>query len=117
MYNKWVTKLGEIAARRIRSARESAGLTQAELADFLGITRAAVTGLENGRSTLTLQHLEVLPEILGRPMAYFLGLGEGAQDITPDEQELLNAYRAIPPGPYRRFALDTIQLWSKFQGD
>jgi transcriptional regulator with XRE-family HTH domain len=95
-YNqKTMTDLGKLAAQRIRDAREGAGLTQAELADALGITRAAVTSIENGRSTLTLRNLEELPRILHKPLTFFLGLDSG---LTADEAELLELYRALPPG-------------------
>lgn len=85
--------LGRIAAQRIREAREAAGLTQVELSDYLGITRDAVSKIENGRSTLTLQHLEQLPKILNRPIEYFLGLDTG---LTSEEEYILGLFRALP---------------------
>lgn len=104
-------ELGKLAAQRIREAREAAGLTQAELGDALGISGNAVTKIENGRSTLGLQHLEQLPKILNRPIEYFLGLDTG---MTPDEEELLALYRRLPQtGPARRQVLLVIQaLWN-----
>jgi transcriptional regulator with XRE-family HTH domain len=96
-----MTDLGKLAAQRIRDAREEAGLTQAELADALGVTRAAVTSIENGRSTLTLKNLEELPRILHQPLAYFLGI---ETDLIPDESEFLELYRALPEGFPRQSA-------------
>lgn len=99
--------LERIAAKRIKQAREAKGLTQAELADNLGVTRALVTSLENGRSTLTLKHLEALPQILYKPISYFLGLDS---NLSFDEEELLALYRSLPStGPTRRFARAQLQ--------
>lgn len=100
-------ELGKLAAQRIREAREAAGLTQAELGDALGISGNAVTKIENGRSTLTLKHLEELPKILNRPIEYFLGLDT---DLTAEEERLLALYRRLPTGgPSRRSALAVIE--------
>lgn len=96
-----MTDLIKLVARRIRDAREAAGLTQAELADALGVTRAAITSIENGRSALTLKNLEELPRILNQPLSYFLGI---ESDLTPDESELLGLYRALPEGFPRQSA-------------
>ncbi len=99
--------LSKIIPKRIKQAREAAGLTQGELADYLGVTRALVTSLEAGRSNLTIQHLEILPKILHRPISFFLGLT--IEGLTPDEEELLMFYRSIPSaGPFRRFALSLV---------
>lgn len=92
--------------KKIRQARQAAGLTQGELADALGVTRALVTSIENNRSTLTLKHLEMLPDILSRPIEYFLGLDTG---LTDDEAELLAWYRATPPKA-QGFILDFVQV-------
>jgi transcriptional regulator with XRE-family HTH domain len=106
-YNKVVGNLEKIAAKRIKQAREAEGLTQAELADSLGVTRALITSLENGRSTLILKHLEVLPKILHRPISYFLGLDT---NLTADEEELLALYRSLPTtGPLRRFVMAQVR--------
>jgi transcriptional regulator with XRE-family HTH domain len=100
-------ELGKLAAQRIREAREAAELTQAELGDALNISGNAVTKIENGRSTLTLQNLEQLPKILNRPIEYFLGLDTG---MTADEEQLLAAYRRLPKtGPARASALAVVQ--------
>jgi transcriptional regulator with XRE-family HTH domain len=66
--------LGIIASQRVREAREAAGLTQAELAEYLHISRDAVSKIENGYSVLSLKHLAALPNILHRPISYFLDL-------------------------------------------
>lgn len=48
--------------RRIRSAREAAGLTQYELADLLGVTRPSVQMMERGSQRI---HLHVVIAVAG----------------------------------------------------
>jgi HTH-type transcriptional regulator, cell division transcriptional repressor len=57
--------------RRIASARTTAGLTQQELADRLGVTRRSVQGYESG-SVAPYRHLDRLSTLLGRPAGWFL---------------------------------------------
>jgi transcriptional regulator with XRE-family HTH domain len=106
-------KVNEVIGNRIRAARENAGLTQAELGDHLGLTKAAIGKIESGQNALTLKNLFELPEVLHQPLSYFLGI-----DIsqTPDESELLELYRSLPPGFPRESArgilrtlLDTVR--------
>lgn len=100
-YNTHVESLRTIVARRMRQARESAGLTQGELAEYLGVTRALVTGVEAGRVTLTLEHLEKLPKLLNHPTEYFLGIT--IPGLTEDEQSVIDCYRQLPlTGPHRK---------------
>lgn len=100
-------ELGKITAQRIREAREAANLTQVDLAEYLGITRDAVSKIENGRSALTLRHLEKLPEILNYPIEYFLNIDMG---LSPQEEQLLATYRRLPKtGPHRAGAVKMIQ--------
>lgn len=99
-------KLENLVPKKIKQARQAAGLTQGELADALGVTRALVTSIENSRSTLTLKHLEMLPDILNRPIEYFLGLDTG---LTDDEAELLAWYRAMP-AQAQGLILDFVQV-------
>lgn len=115
------TDLSKLVAQRIRDAREAAGLTQSELADALGVTRGAVTSIENGRSDLTLKKLEMLPRVLNQPLSYFLGI---KTDLIPDESELLQTYRSLPPGFHRQSArgilrtlLETSRRNPEIEGD
>lgn len=104
--------LREITSQRLKAAREARGLTQADLADHLGISSDAISKIETGNSTLTLQHLEKLPGLLGQDLAYFFGIDPPLPaDLTDDEKLILNAYRTLPPGSEaRRFAYHSV--WS-----
>jgi transcriptional regulator with XRE-family HTH domain len=53
--------LGEEIARW----RRARGLSQAQLADALGVTRTNVSGWENGRTRPTRRHLDALVDVLG----------------------------------------------------
>ncbi len=52
---------------RIRALREERGFTQQELADDVGLSRAALVNMEQARQRISLHHLERLGEHLGVP--------------------------------------------------
>lgn len=96
--------------RRIRVARLAAGLTQADLGERIGMTRASVANLEAGRqrsqvhlwvllaATLGVEPVALLPEVPaevlpGAAAAADL-LGEFAYD---DRAELVGPFRLYPP--------------------
>ena len=89
-----MSQLGAIIAERIRLAREKTGITQSELAAELDVTRANVSGIELGRTQITVRQLEKLPNIFEMPLIWFLGL-EGALELTEDELDLLFVYREL----------------------
>jgi transcriptional regulator with XRE-family HTH domain len=60
-------------SERIRRWREAAGLDQFELAEAMGLTRAAVYQWETGSTTPTIVSLEKLVEVLGITMERFYG--------------------------------------------
>ncbi len=57
---------------RLQEAREACGLTQAALADLLGVTRQAVSQYERGRDTPRPNRLPRLAEVLGVNPRFFL---------------------------------------------
>lgn len=104
-FNVIIENMGDVRqmiVARLRAAREDAGLTQSEVADALGIARSSYTQIETGRNTLSIEHLALLPAILHKPVAYFLGLATG--DLASDEAELLELYRTLNEDR-RRFVL------------
>lgn len=64
-------------ASTIRSLRLSKQMSQSELGDALGVTRAAVYQWEKGRSVPQIDHLQELARFFGVPLATLLG-GEAA---------------------------------------
>lgn len=65
-------------ANRIKSLRESAGMTQAELAKQLGITRSGVNAWEMGVTVPSTQYIVELAQFFGVSTDYLLGLRNGA---------------------------------------
>lgn len=61
-------------AVRVREARKESGMTQEELATAVGVTQAAVTQWETGKSTPTLPVLIRLSETLGCTIDFLAGV-------------------------------------------
>ena len=57
---------------RLRAARETAGLTQVEVARRLGRPQSYVSKSESGERRLDVVELLELAEVLGRPLTYFV---------------------------------------------
>src|SRR5688572_5361430 len=69
---------------RIAKARDSAGLTQEQVAEHLGFARTTQVAIEQGRRRVSAHELYVFAQVLGRPLDYFLGLGAwGDLDFRP----------------------------------
>ena len=49
----------------MRLLRKGAGMTQAEMAEVLGIERTSMTNTENGRQVVTLDRLSKLADFVG----------------------------------------------------
>jgi transcriptional regulator with XRE-family HTH domain len=72
---------GEDLATRIRDERHYVGLSQADVAEALGIPRAAVSALETGRRRVSGLELKRLAELFGTSVDRLLGR-ESHQDET-----------------------------------
>lgn len=79
---------------RVRALRESAGLTQAQLADKVGLTNRAVGAWETGRSKPRLDKLSQLAEILGTT-PYYLMNGDGPERVESRAASATVPMRAI----------------------
>jgi transcriptional regulator with XRE-family HTH domain len=84
-----------VIGSRVRAARESVGLTQGELGDYLGgLSKTSISKIEAGQNALTLKNLMALPEILDRPVVWFLGIDTGYSDIEVELCAILRSYRS-----------------------
>ena len=101
------------SAHRIRLARRTAGLSQAQLALELGVQRSAVSHWEAQRGKPSMTHLRQLALLTGVQFEW-LATGRGAMTPSadalldsvaavdavlvedPQERRLLNAFRAAP---------------------
>lgn len=77
--------------RKIQKAREERGLTQAELAQALGITQAGLSNYELGKRRIYLHQIERIAEILGKDIGYFTSLSEAAEQNAESSQSLREA--------------------------
>lgn len=67
---------------RIKDARESMGISQAELAEELGFQSAtAISLIESGERGIAAPLLHRLTEVLKRDVKYFLGQKEDIMDV------------------------------------
>jgi transcriptional regulator with XRE-family HTH domain len=75
-------------AERIHHIRSTQGLTMQELADKLGITKNAISKLENGKSlNLKLDNLYRLQDITGYS-AEWIAIGRGSQMATKSQSHV-----------------------------
>lgn len=74
--------------RRVAQARDSAGLTQSELADKVGLSRASIANIEAGRQRIVLHqameianalNLSSISDLLPTDLVQPVGQGESVQ--------------------------------------
>jgi transcriptional regulator with XRE-family HTH domain len=65
-------EVNKFIGAKIVEARKSEGIKQQELADFLGISRIAMSSYETGRTRIAIPHLFYLSRALGKNLEYFL---------------------------------------------
>lgn len=82
--------LAKQIGKRIRNARNATKprLTQEEVGHALGIGRAGYSNIENGRVLITVEHLRKLPEILGKPIPWYLGF----DDVNNQVDDIIRVY-------------------------
>ncbi len=64
----------EIFAYRVKKLRRQRNLNQQELGDVLGLTQMAVSGIETGARTTTIEKLILLAKFFEVSTDYLLGL-------------------------------------------
>ena len=75
-----------ILGRRVRSAREAAGLTQEDLAHHIGVRLNTIARLEQGRiQDLSGENIARLADALSVSADYLLGRTDTSQDPTAAE--------------------------------
>jgi len=89
--------------QRVRAARHDMHLSQEQVATHLGITKAGYGHYEREAQPFAVEQLFILSELLGRPLAYFLGL---ESDLSDEEGELLQLWRSIRDDRIRSLLLN-----------
>lgn len=84
--------------QRVREARDAAGITQGQLGQRIGLTRASVTNIETARQNVQLHTLYAIAGALEVPIGALLPLGDQApRDASPRLQRaLLNTQNVRP---------------------
>lgn len=74
---------------RVQRGRKRANLSQAELAEQLGLTRASIANLEAGRQRPSALHVAMLADVLKVPVQELLPHAPGAADTVKDAKDEL----------------------------
>lgn len=87
------TQLAEALAYRLRLAREAKGLTQQQVAAYLGMSAVNYGDFERGRRQVSLGYLSALAQLLDHSVGWLLGLDSS---LTDEEDTLLTLFRSLP---------------------
>lgn len=79
--------------RRLRAARKSKGLTQAQAADLVGIRQQSYHLYESGKQDPKSEVLASLCKALGVSADYLLGLDVRESSLSDDEARLIRDFR------------------------
>ncbi|MEJ6397712.1 helix-turn-helix domain-containing protein [Yoonia sp. 208BN28-4] len=98
----WYSEENATLGDRLATAREAAGLTQAQLAKQLGVKTSVLDGWENDRKEPRANRLQMLTGLLGVSLRWLLtGEGDGpdneAEDlaVSADLEALLAEIRSV----------------------
>jgi len=111
---------GKALGGRIRRYRESAGLSQSDLGERLGVSYQQIQKYERGVNRMSVDTLVKLARFLGQPLSAFVdadGKGGAVSEPRPDygtpaskeERELLRAWRELPDEKLRTACLSLIK--------
>ena len=99
-----LSKRERAVARRVSEARKAAGLSQKQIAEYLGLTQAGYGHYERQEQPFTVEQVFNLSRMLGRSVEYFLGL---IIPLKRSEDELLTLYRSIRDKRLRTMVLQS----------
>ena len=101
-----------VAGARIREARRARGMTQADLAAAVGVTRSAVAQWETDRAGQVTGNLARIAGVLGVPMAQLVASDVTAGVVTADGSELalLRLYRDCSPADRQLLLRTAVRL-------
>lgn len=71
------------------------GMTQREIARLMNVSASFISRVRNGKRSLTLQHLESLEGILGKPVSIILMEATPAESTPKDLATLSAAFRSL----------------------
>lgn len=83
-----------VLGKRIREARERAGVKQDQLAQAVGLSRTSITNIERGRQGVQAYLLTRIADVLGQRAAELLPRLDPGQSISDKVRELEPSKRA-----------------------
>lgn len=83
----------ERLAQRLREAREYLGFSQELVAERLGVPRASVSAMENGKRKVSSLELKELAQLYRRPLTFFLGEEESIPTDQPHDKTFHALFR------------------------
>jgi transcriptional regulator with XRE-family HTH domain len=89
---------GDSLGRRLRSLRESRGMSLRESARQIGISPSSLSELENDRGGVSLRRLQLVVEHLGVHITDVLPAGQQPERPAPGEREVIRAWTENSPG-------------------
>ncbi|MFM9971261.1 MAG: helix-turn-helix domain-containing protein, partial [Burkholderiales bacterium] len=78
-------------AKRLRQARDEAGINQQQAADAIGVHRTSISQLEAGNRAVSTLELTRLAILYGQPVTWFL-----SENSTDEEDVIVALHRAVP---------------------
>jgi transcriptional regulator with XRE-family HTH domain len=108
-----VSEDGRIIAENLKTLRDCAGLSQTDIAGFLGVSYQQVQKYEAGINRIPLQLLPTLCDAMGVPVeAFFTGVayGQGKPDI--EWQDLQSSFARVRSADMRRKIIRVIDILS-----
>ena len=92
-----MAEIRHVVGGRLREARVDAGLSQAALAEKLGLSQVGYSGMERGRTLIGVDVLLGVCEALDRPVTYFVGGGMvGIEDVSEESREVVGLMENLP---------------------
>lgn len=99
---------------RLKEARKSAGFTQSELAEILGIAKSTLSGYENGSSEPSVAMSAKLIKALGIEANYlFQDYSETDNSLSPQESGMIAMYRDLDEHGRKIIDLVLREEWSR----
>ena len=89
----------DLFSRRLKELRLQKELKQSDLGIGVGLSMQAVSDIENGRRTTTVEKLVAIADFLNVSLDYLVGRNENNQHMTKslsaDQEELLSLYNSL----------------------
>lgn len=101
---------------RLGVALELRGLSQGQLAQKTDISQGHISMILSGKRDPTLSIAIRLAEALNVSLAWVAGQSRHKEELTPEEETLLQRYRAIRDEGVRRMAFEAVTSGAEING-